>query len=244
MIAENNIKVKGEITRIELYRVWNKYAQPYFKWQSCQFQKYIGQRVADVGCGVGNLTKYFLDREFYLGVDMEKLLLDEMELQYGNVPNVEIKCGNVFEHEFIETLRSRRVDSILCVNVLEHIEDDVKAIENMAEVLPKWGNLCFLVAAMPWLYGSLDTMDGHCRRYSKKDMIEKIQRTSLEIIKIYYFNIIGAFGWFLMGRVLKQKKQASSNYKIMNSLLPFVSRMEKIISPPFGQSLIVIARKK
>jgi SAM-dependent methyltransferase len=230
-------------SRLDCYRRWHRLAGPYFEWQLSQFKPYLGTRVADVGCGVGNFCRYLLDRELYLGVDLDASLTADQRNEFGGAANVEILQGDITHSSCRALLVSRRVNTILCVNVIEHIEADVQAIENMVAALPTGGMLCLLVPAMSWLYGTLDALDGHHRRYQKRMLRERLKPFPIEVLRLYYFNIVGALGWFVKGRVLKETRQSEENYQAMNLLIPLVSRMERICRPPFGLSLIAIARK-
>jgi SAM-dependent methyltransferase len=230
-------------SRLHCYRRWHRLAGPYFEWQLSQFTPFLGARVADVGCGVGNFCRYLLDRELYLGIDVDPSLTLEQLNEFGEATNVQVLQGDITQESCRDLLVSRRVDSILCVNVIEHIEDDVKAIENMVAALPTGGMLCLLAPAMSWLYGTLDSLDGHYRRYRKRTLRARLSQFPVEVVRLYYFNLVGALGWFVKGRVLKETRQSEENYQAMNLLIPLVSRMERICPPPFGLSLIAIARK-
>jgi SAM-dependent methyltransferase len=230
-------------SRLDCYRRWHALAGPYFEWQLRQFTPFLGARVADVGCGVGNFCGYLLDRELYLGIDLDPDLTGEQQSEFGAASNVEIVQGDITEASGRDLLVSRRVDSILCVNVIEHIENDRQAIANMVAALPSGGTLCLLVPAMGWLYGTLDALDGHYRRYQKPMLRERLSAFPLELLRLYYFNMVGALGWFVKGRILKETRQAEENYRAMNLLVPLVSRVERLCPPPFGLSLIAIARK-
>jgi len=230
-------------SRLDCYRRWHALAGPYFEWQLSQFKPYLGARVADVGCGIGNFCGYLLDRELYLGVDVDANLTLEQRREFGGAANVEIVQGDITQQSCRDLLVSRQVDSILSVNVIEHIEDDVQALANMIASLPTGGMLCLLVPAMSWLYGTLDTLDGHYRRYRKRTLRERLSRFPVEVVRLYYFNLVGALGWFIKGRVLKETQHSEENYQAMNLLIPLVARVERICPPPFGLSLIAIARK-
>lgn len=231
-------------SRLDCYRRWHALAGPYFEWQLSQFTPFLGARVADVGCGIGNFCGYLLDRELYLGVDLDPELTLEQRGEFGRAANVEIVQGDITQDSCRELLLRRRIDSILCANVIEHIENDVQALHNMIASLPTGGTLCLLVPAMSWLYGTLDALDGHYRRYQKQMLHERLSRFPVDIVRLYYFNLVGALGWLLKGRVLKDTRHGEENYRAMNLLVPLVSRIERLCPPPFGLSLIAVARKR
>lgn len=231
-------------SRLDFYRRWHRLSKPYIHWQFQQFAPYLGRRVADVGCGLGNFTPWLLDRELYLGVDLDEELLRELESTYHQSPSVQALRLDLTDASFAQTMTRHRIDSLLCVNVLEHIENDRRAAENMVSSLPPDGHLCLLVPAFQCLFGTLDKLDGHFRRYTKKTLARLVSGLPIETLRAYYFNFIGAPGWFLKGRVLKQPTHTDDNFGLMNALLPLVRPLERLCPPPFGMSLIGIYRRR
>ena len=231
-------------SHLDFYRRWHRLSKPYIRWQLAQFRPYLGRRVADVGCGLGNFTESLLDRDAYLGIDLDRELLAELVRNYGSVGNVEVMQIDLTSADLVKELRSRNIDTILCVNVIEHIENDRLAVENMVAALPPGGHLCLLVPAMPLLFGTLDELDGHFRRYTKRSLRQRFARLAVDTCRMYYFNLLGVPGWFIKGRVLKQTRHTDDNYRIMNALLPFVTPLEHLCPPPIGMSLIGIFRRR
>jgi hypothetical protein len=117
-------------------------------------------------------------------------------------------------------------------------------VKHLVDSLPAGGHLCLLVPALPFLYGTLDELDGHYRRYTKRSLSERIRNLPVETVRTYYFNALGVPGWLLKGRVLKQARHTNDNYEIMNALLPIVKPLERIWSPPIGMSVIGIYRRR
>ncbi|MEY2536723.1 MAG: hypothetical protein QOG67_463 [Verrucomicrobiota bacterium] len=231
-------------SHLEFYRRWHRLSKPYIQWQLAQFAPYLGRRIADVGCGLGNFTESLLDRDLYLGIDLDEELLAELMRNHQSDPQVQTMQIDLTSSDVPEKLRVHAIDTILCVNVIEHIEDDRRAVRNLVESLPAGGHLCLLVPALPFLYGSLDKLDGHYRRYTKKTLTERVRDLPVDVIRDYYFNMLGVPGWFLKGRVLKQKTHTDDNYRIMNALLPIVRPLELFCSPPIGMSVIGIYRRR
>jgi len=231
-------------SHIDFYRRWRRLARPYFVWQFAQFKPFIGSRVADLGCGLGNFTDLMVDKGLYLGLDSDAEVIREMQAEYKHRANVEFIESNITSAETFSLLAEKKVNTIFCSNILEHIEDDARALHNMVSVLPAGGTLCLLVPAIQQNFGSLDLLDGHFRRYTKSMIMRRVSDLAVSVEKIYYFNFIGSFAWFLKGRVLRQKVHYNENYVLMNLLIPFVSRIERAIYPFVGLSLIAVLRKK
>jgi SAM-dependent methyltransferase len=212
-------------------------------WQLEQFTPYLGNRVIDVGCGLGNFAEILLDRERYIGIDSDQDIIEKMKDQYADTENIEFFQADITQWGHIQALAYEKADSILCVNVLEHIKDDRGALKNIAAILPWGGHVCLLVPAFQCLYGTLDSLDGHFRRYTKAMVMDRIRNLPVEIVHLYYFNMVGSLGWFFKGRVLREKTQSNANYAVMNMLIPLFSKIERAIKPFFGMSLIAILRK-
>lgn len=231
-------------SHLEFYRRWHLMSKPYIAWQLDQFRPYLGTRVADVGCGLGNFTEALLDRELYLGIDLDEELLAELRNNYGSNPNVKTLALDATSPSFPETLRGHGIDTIICANVIEHIEHDNEAVANMIAALPPGGHLCILVPALPSLFGTLDSLDGHFRRYTKRTLTERFQGQPVKLLRNFYFNLLGVPGWFIKGRILKQTTHTNDNYKIMNALLPIVKPLERLLPPPLGMSVIAICKRE
>lgn len=230
-------------THLEFYKRWGQLARPYFQWQYDQFSDFLGRKVADVGCGLGNFVPFLLDRDLYLGLEPDPELVRE----FGNIhksSNVRLaSCGDITDPASVNELKQNQIDSVICVNVIEHIEADLRAFTHMVEGVSQGGSVCILVPAMQILYGTLDKLDGHYRRYSRSDLLRLTDGLPVQVVRLYYLNFVGAFGWFLKGRILKQSAQSDSNYSAMNRILPVISKLENWVKPPIGLSLVLILRK-
>jgi SAM-dependent methyltransferase len=231
-------------SHLEFYRRWHRLSGPYIQWQFEQFKPYLGRRIADVGCGLGNFTRFLVERDLYLGIDLDEELLAELHRNYVSSPTVQTLALDATSSTFADVLRSHSIDSIICANVIEHIEDDRLAVKNMIQALPIGGHLCVLVPGLPFLFGTLDNLDGHFRRYTRQSLIERFRALPADLVRSYYFNFVGIPGWFIKGRVLRQTSHTDDNYRIMNALLPIVKPIERLCPPPIGMSVIAIYRRR
>jgi SAM-dependent methyltransferase len=228
---------------MEMYRRWHQLAAPYFRWQFEQFEPFVGDRVADVGCGPGNLTEFLRDREAYLGIDRDPAMLAALRDEYGDSPAVTTAQADVLDPHLSEILLEHRTDTVLCLNLLEHLEDDVSALGHLVDGLPPGGIMGVLVPAGPGLYGTLDALDDHVRRYRRSGLLALLSTQPLEIVKFRSFNMVGALGWWWQGKVRKIPEHQDGNYTLMNRLIPLLKPLERLVPPPFGLSLIAVARK-
>jgi len=132
----------------------------------------------------------------------------------------------------------------LYVNVLEHIEDDLAELVLVRDTLISKGRVLIFVPAMPILYGQFDKLIGHFRRYRKKGLKEKCEAAGLKVLKLQWFDMIGSFPWFIKYRLLRSVKMEPAAVGIYDRVVVPVARpLEKLVSPPFGKNLLLIAER-
>jgi SAM-dependent methyltransferase len=142
----------------------------------------------------------------------------------------------------IERYRSYHIDSVICFNVLEHIELDETVLRNIYELLEPGGRFLLLVPSHPWLYGSLDRHLGHRRRYPRGELRTKLETMGFKVIFLKYFNRIGILGWFLNSKILRRKRLSSFQMRIYNLFVPLF-KLETFFPLPCGTSLLAVAEK-
>jgi SAM-dependent methyltransferase len=203
----------------------------------------LGRRVLEVGCGLGNFTGTLLDREQVIAIDIEPECVARLKRRYPNRDNLHALVCDVASPEFRELARFRP-DTCVCLNVLEHVEDDAGALEAMAGVLEPGGVIVLIVPAFPALYGPIDRNLGHYRRYTRGSMRDLAKRTGLTIHNAHYSNFIGFFGWWMNARVFKRDAQSAGQIEFFDRyLVPVLSSLERVVRPPFGQSLVAMLEK-
>lgn len=143
----------------------------------------------------------------------------------------------------IISLKNKGFDTIVCFNVLEHIERDDLALENFYEILPKGGVLLVVVPAFDFLFGSMDKYGGHFRRYSVKTLRQKLEKAGFCIEKVRFQNVLGIVGWFLGGKIAKKKLVPEKLFVIFDKFVPFLFEIERLFGPPFGLSILCVAKK-
>jgi 2-polyprenyl-3-methyl-5-hydroxy-6-metoxy-1,4-benzoquinol methylase len=218
-------------------------ARNYFAWQSRMVVKELRQRVVEVGCGIGNFTGMLLDREVVIAVDIEAQCIERLRMRYPNCPNLRAYCCDAGDSAFSGLARFRP-DSFVCLNVLEHIADDRKALSMMAEMLSPGGVIVLLVPAFQALYGPLDHNLGHYRRYTRKSLVETAESVGLTVKRARYINAVGFFGWWANSKIFRREAQSEKQIAFFDRLvIPIMSRIEGVIPPPFGQSLFAVLQK-
>jgi glycosyltransferase involved in cell wall biosynthesis len=213
----------------------------YNQWIFSTFRPFLGRRVLEIGSGIGNITKFLLDRDLVIATDVEPKYLTLLKNSFGKYKKFIVERLYIPGAE-IERYRSYHIDSVICFNVLEHIEQDETALRNIFDLLEPGGRFLLLVPSHPWLYGSLDQHLGHRRRYGKKELKSKLETAGFKVIFLKYFNRIGILGWFLNSRIMRRKRLPSSQLRIYNLLVP-IFKLERFFPLPFGTSLLAVAEK-
>ena len=218
-------------------------ARNYFAWLHRVVSRELGRRVVEIGCGVGNFTATLLDRETVIAVDNDLECLARVRDRFPNQPNLHVFVGDVSDDAFLDVARFQP-DSCVCLNTLEHIEDDTQALRNMASVLVPGGAVVLLVPAFLALYGPIDRNLEHWRRYRRSDLGRLAEAAGLRLRRIRYMNMAGFFGWWMNARVLRRDTQSSRQIAFFDRLIvPLMSHIERAIPPPFGQSLLAVMEK-
>lgn len=207
-----------------------------------EIRDFIGDRVLEVGSGIGNMTKYFLPKDLVIATDISESYLNILQNVFEGSPNVKVSRLDL-ERFNTEEIKKKSVDTIVCLNVLEHTENHEKVLEQLSEAIQSKGRLILLVPACPWAYGTLDKNLEHKRRYTKRGLSELASKNGFKTLSIKYFNLPGIFGWAFSSKVLRRKNLSKIQMKLFNLLIPMV-KLERIIPPPLGLSLIAILEKE
>ncbi len=220
----------------------------YNRWIYESLAPFAGRRVLEVGCGIGNMTQYFLDSELLLALDPLPASVQAVQARYQAYPHVQTLLGDITDAQLMTSLLARHLDTILCINVLEHIADDTCALQHMAHILQPGGHLLLMVPAGPKLYGALDEALGHHRRYTRAGLAAQVQAAGLNIVQLHYMNLAGILGWWWNSRVRQRHLLPASQLRWFNHLTPWFIWLERHLQRlgplPAGQSLICIAQKK
>ncbi len=221
------------------------HAKNYFAWQSRLVAPELGRRVVEVGCGLGNFTRTLLDREAVIALDVERDCIERLVERYPNRPNLHAFVCDAGSDEFAGLARFRP-DSCVCLNVLEHIADDRKALAAMASILAPGGAIVLLAPAFQALYGPIDWNLGHYRRYSRASISRASPKQPMlnAHCKLHYVNFAGFFGWWLNSHVFRREAQSEGQIQVFDGAwISDPVAVRGLARPPFGQSLFAVLRK-
>jgi SAM-dependent methyltransferase len=168
-------------------------------------------------------------------------MLEQLRERFPNARNLQTVLAKAEDEQSIAQLASLDLDSCVCLNVLEHIQDDVAALRAMARAIRPKGSIVLIVPAFLALYGSVDRKLGHFRRYTRHTLAATAHEAHLGVRKMQYLNAAGFFGWWLNARVLKNDAQSAAQIAIFDRwIVPLAARIESVFGAPFGQSLLTV----
>ncbi|MFH1332864.1 MAG: class I SAM-dependent methyltransferase [archaeon] len=215
-------------------------ASNYNKWIFDNIKGYLGKSVLEIGGGIGNMTSFFVDRSSIVSTDITSYNVDKLKDRFESKAFSAVKTDI---SKGVSDLAGFSFDTVVCINVLEHIENDSVALRNMSSVLNIGGKLVLLVPAFNFLYGTIDKSDNHYRRYDRSSICRLVGSSGFKVAHCAYMNVPGFFGWYYHGKILKKDTHPSGDISLFDRLVPAFSFVERILKPPFGLSLIVIADK-
>jgi glycosyltransferase involved in cell wall biosynthesis len=208
-------------------------------WLMKRLDGYLTGVILEVGAGIGNNVRALLHKERVIATEPDPEYVRLLQNSFSGRRAVDVRQWDV-------TLPApsswELVDSILCSNVLEHIDDDRLAIGHMKAMLNQGGKLVLVVPAGRWLYGSLDGVLEHRRRYSKKELVTLLMSEGLIVETVFSMNKIGVLGWWLNGKVWRRKSLGKIQMKLFNAFVPLFKWVDPLM-PWTGLSLVVVARK-
>ncbi len=215
-------------------------ARNYAAWQRDLVAPWLGRRVLEYGCGLGNFTAALLDRELVVACDTEPEFVDTLRSKFPGRANLEFFSGDTLSPNF-PALAQHCLDSCVCLNVLEHIPDHQQALQAIADVLAPPRRIVLLVPAFPALWGPIDRRLQHARRYTRASLADVAARAGLRARTMRYVNVVGFFGWWINARILRLEEQSAAQIDFFDrAIVPVMARVERIVAPPFGQSLLAV----
>ncbi|HKD17745.1 MAG TPA: methyltransferase, partial [Thermoanaerobaculia bacterium] len=191
----------------------------------------------------GNMTRQLLGRELIVASDLDPVALEYLRGAFRDEPEVRVASYRLpLEEGQRAEIRALGIDTVVCLNVLEHIEDDAGTLADFFALLPSGGRVVLIVPALARLYGTLDQHLHHFRRYEKAEIEEKLRAAGFAVEDCRFLNRPGIVGWYLNGKILKRKVLPSGQLAAFRLMLPLLRR-EEANPPSTGMSLLAIGRK-
>lgn len=219
-------------------------APRYNAWQFEQIAPFIGRRVLEVGSGIGNMSEHIVaaGRELVVLTDTDDWYREQLRQRFSHRPEVRVEGLTLPDPAAAQRFGPLALDTVIALNVVEHIEDHVGTLRAMGSLLAPGGRVVVLVPSLPGIYGTLDKELGHYRRYTQASLSQAYEQAGLAVERIGWFNRVGTLGWWFNARVRKATRIPLGQLRSFDAMVPLL-RLERFLPLPFGQSLIAIGRR-
>ncbi len=216
------------------------------KWMYEEISPGLSGDILEVGSGIGTFSEKLVNNfptSHLTLTDVSDEYIKKLREKYQNNKNITTHKLNLNNQTDYEGIGYGQFDSIMAINVLEHVENDEFALTQLYNVLKDKGTLVILVPCHKFLYNVIDKNLGHFRRYSRKDLYTKIRKTKFTMDRIFYFNVLGLIGWYLNGNIFKKPQVNGTGLRVLDALVPLLKHAERITGKRAGLSIVCYLRK-
>lgn len=212
-----------------------------YQWVYEIIAPFLGRSLLEVGSGVGVISKFLVARgDPVILSDHQTTYLHYLHDRFGNAPHVTYQLLDLQSERY--DLGGHSIDTIVCLNVLEHLEDDRHVLRNFHTLLPDKGRLVLQIPNYPLLFGSLDEVYGHYRRYTQQSIAGRLSEAGFRILWWRNFNPLSIPGWVLSAKILRSRRLNVTTLRLYNALVPLARRLD-FLARFAGLSLLVCAEK-
>jgi glycosyltransferase involved in cell wall biosynthesis len=213
-------------------------APRFTRWMADTIRPYCGARVLEIGSGRGSVTRHLVPRERYVASDIDPLALHTLRALQADRPYLSAEYCDITDVDSFPRTEGG-FDTVVALNVVEHVEDDRRALRNLRSVLAPGGRAIVLVPHRQELFGSLDEVLGHKRRYSEESLRALAREAGFTVRELLRFNRVGTPAWWLNARLLRRRTFGLGQILALNALTPIFRRVDAAL--PFEPlSLVAI----
>ena len=216
-------------------------AQRFNGWMADAIRPFVGDRVLEIGAGIGNMTQQLVPRDAYVASDVNSSYLSYLRNAAAGKPYLTVTLIDL-ENPASFTDHTQRFDTVVCLNVLEHVRDPMSALRSMFEALAPGGRLVLYVPRGQNLYSPLDEALGHRCRYEILMLKNELEGTGFEVERMDFFNRISVFGWWWNGKIRRKRTFSRWQLKVFDTLVPIFRRVDNWL-PWKGLGIIAVARR-
>jgi len=217
-------------------------AKGFNRWTLRQFKPFMGRRVLEAGCGIGNFTELLLDRERLVCTDSDPFFIEMIGRRFGHLENITVRASDPVRPESYAGLGDERLDTVLCCNVLEHVDCDEQVLSHYCQLLEPGGHALVLVPGHHWLYSKCDESLGHRRRYSPEELGAKMQAAGFKVVMLKQFNRLGVLGWWV-NKLRGRSSLSPRQMRAFERLLP-IAKLLEMVGPLPGLSVLAVGEKR
>jgi SAM-dependent methyltransferase len=200
-------------------------------WMADAIRPWCGRRVLEIGSGTGNLTRRLVPRDAYVASDVNPLYLHTLRALTADRPYLDVTLTDVTRAESFPSVPGG-FDTVVCLNVVEHVDDDVGALANLRRALAPGGRAVVLVPRGPALFGTLDEILGHRRRYTEASLRRAALDAGFEVKELLPFNRVGTPAWWLNGKLLRRRHFGLAQIATLNFLTPLFRLVDRALPFP------------
>jgi 2-polyprenyl-3-methyl-5-hydroxy-6-metoxy-1,4-benzoquinol methylase len=209
------------------------------KWFAEFARPYLGDHPIEIGSGLGDYAREWIPlvRRF-TATDADEAMVIGLKREMAEYANVDVR------QILLPTTARADHSCLISYNVLEHIEDDVAALRSMARLVRRDGHIVLVCPAFPFAMSPVDIATGHVRRYTRRSMTVALTDAGLEVVDVRYANSIGLICYYAFTSLLEKQPSTGGTMTFYDRVMvPVVRLTERAIKrPPFGQSVVAVAR--
>ena len=215
-------------------------AANYRRWIVDTFAPYLGKDVAEVGAGIGSVSRLLLEQPierlaaFEPSANMFPLLAEAVRADAR---------AQAVNGAFDASQAGRNYDSVLYVNVLEHVEHEREQLAAAHAALRPGGHLLVFVPALAWLYSDFDREVGHYRRYSRDALERVVVHAGFEVVDSHWFDVAGIVPWYVHFTVLGRRMGRGTVSLYDRLVVPVMRTVERLAPPGIGKNIVLVARR-
>ena len=212
------------------------------RWMADTIRPYVGKRVLEIGAGMGNLTRQLVSgRQNYVATDIDEEHMARLRVRTHHRTNLTVqRCDAAEPADFVSL--AGQMDTVICLNVLEHIPEHDLTLRNIYSALIPGGRAIILVPQDQKIYGTMDQALGHCLRYSKEQLRSRIEEAGFHVERILDFNRISRPGWYINGKLLRKQTISRRQLRLFDRLVWLWRRIDRWIPWP-AVSIIAVCVK-
>jgi SAM-dependent methyltransferase len=199
---------------------------------------YLGDNPIEIGSGLGDYAAEWAPHVHqFTATEADPDRLVALKDRFVNEPTISVR------ELLLPTNEHDSYSAAVSYNVLEHIENDVDALRSVIQLVRPGGAVVLIVPAFQFAMSPVDIAVGHVRRYTKRTMRETVTKAGLTIERLHYANALGLIGYHAATSIFKLTPTEGPMVKFYDRfVLPVTREAERVVRPPFGQSVFAVAR--